>query len=463
MRVELIGSSSNEEVFNRIKKVAAAGKLSRFPGTVFDVLDSCDDYIKNVNMIKRIIGMGHKSIIEHDYLVFAISDVTPIVEQTLIGSRLASFTIKSRREVDFSKVGYYIPDFSYLENSVSVREKYCNHMDYLFKEYEKLVNLGIKKEDARFVLPYSYHSNIIMGIDVRGLEKIIKSFTSGKLCNIAEIKELGYIFKDIALKYVPYLEDEFNKCSVNNDDCFCFLDDLVIDKSYDILDKPKLISYTENCDDVILESIIMNRYQFDHEKARNIVSDLCKNNENLKYDLMNNIYMSDEQREFEQINFKVQIPISLAVLTHLTRHRMHSLLIPDFIPMWDLTKYKIPPVIKKTCLDVYNEIYFINLEVYKEFKQLGVKEEDLIYFYLSGNMCNVTTTINGRALIWISKMRCCTKAQWEIRNIIRAIVNDVKKVVPVYGKFLGATCDVLHCCNEGKESCGRIKGDNNER
>ena len=52
-----------------------------------------------------------------------------------------------------------------------------------------------------------------------------------------------------------------------------------------------------------------------------------------------------------------------------------------------------------------------------------------------------------------------------IYNQIMSNINieDVKKVVPVYGKFLGATCDVLHCCNEGKESCGRIKGDNNER
>ena len=55
--------------------------------------------------------MGHKSIIEHDYLVFALCDVTPIVEQTIIGNRLTSFTIKSRREVDFRTAGFYTPEF----------------------------------------------------------------------------------------------------------------------------------------------------------------------------------------------------------------------------------------------------------------------------------------------------------------------------------------------------------------
>lgn len=84
MKIELIGGTSKEELEARITKVAAAGKLSRFPGNVFEVIDSCSDYESNLKLVKRIIKMGHKSIIEHDYLVFALNDVTPIVEQTII-------------------------------------------------------------------------------------------------------------------------------------------------------------------------------------------------------------------------------------------------------------------------------------------------------------------------------------------------------------------------------------------
>ena len=39
---------------------------------ISEVLENCNDYEKNLKLIKRIISMGHKSIIEHDYLVFAI-------------------------------------------------------------------------------------------------------------------------------------------------------------------------------------------------------------------------------------------------------------------------------------------------------------------------------------------------------------------------------------------------------
>ena len=90
MKIELLGGGKKEELEERIKTIAAAGKLSRFSGNVFEVLESCDNYEKNLKLIKRIIKMGHKSIIEHDYLVFAISDITPIVEQTIIGNRLTS-------------------------------------------------------------------------------------------------------------------------------------------------------------------------------------------------------------------------------------------------------------------------------------------------------------------------------------------------------------------------------------
>ena len=64
MKVELLCSCEKEELEKRIQKVAAAGKLSRFKGNVFEVLENCNDYEKNLKLIKRIISMGHKSIIE---------------------------------------------------------------------------------------------------------------------------------------------------------------------------------------------------------------------------------------------------------------------------------------------------------------------------------------------------------------------------------------------------------------
>ena len=220
MKVELLGSSSKEELENRIKKIAAAGKLSRFDGNVFEVIDSCNDYEKNLKLIKRIIKMDHKSIIEHDYVVFAICDVTPIVEQTIIGNRLTSFTIKSRREVDFRNVDFYVPNFrnpdlTPHQNNKELQNKFRSHMKNLFQTYGEFVDDGIGVEDARFILPYCFYSNIIMGLDCRELEKLTTSLLYGPLSKISELKELGEQFLEIIKTHIPYLTDEIEMISKN--------------------------------------------------------------------------------------------------------------------------------------------------------------------------------------------------------------------------------------------------------
>lgn len=171
---------------------------------------------------------------------------------------------------------------------------------------------------------------------------------------------------------------------------------------------------------------------------------------------METILNKTENRELEQVSFQFQIPISLSILTHLTRHRMHSLLVPEFIPIWNLDNYVVPATIKVSHEKMYQDVFKKNKEVYEEFKSYNIAPEDLIYFYLGGHMCNVVTTTNARNMKWISRMRCCNKAQWQIRNIAKEMVKQVRKVAPLIGKGLGASCVAEGVCNEGRECCGLI-------
>lgn len=462
MKIDLLGGCSKEELEYRIKKVASAGKLSRYPGNVFEVLDSCDDYEKNLKLIKRIIKMGHKSIIEHDYLVFAICDVSPIIEQTIIGNRLTSFTIKSRREVDFRSVGYYIPEFRDTNHKVhneneKIKKEYKKHMQDLFDFYGEMVDDGINVEDARFILPYCYHSNIIMGLNARELEKMVISFLYGRLSRISEVKELGEKLYDLIKKYVPYLVDNIESQVKNDENPFNILEDNVERPEIEILKEAKIISHTDNPDDVVLESHIMYHYQCTKEKAKEILKNMEQKDNTIKAKLMQEILNKSENRELEQVYFTIQIPISLSILTHLTRHRMHSLLVPEFVPMWNLNNFIIPNTIKeKGWEEKFKEKVKKNIEVFNKFKKMGIADEDLIYFYIGGQMCNVVTTMNARNIQWVCRLRCCNKAQWQIRNIANQIANQVKKIAPLIGKGIGPTCITNHICNEGRESCGLI-------
>ena len=461
MRIELIGGCTKDELENRIRNVAAAGKLSRFPGNVSEVLESCNDYESNLKLIKRITKMGHKSIIEHDYLLFALNDVTPIVEQTIIGYRLTSFTIKSRREVDFRTVGFYTPEFrnkdgELHEKNEELKEEYNKHMKYLFNTYGKIVDSGVKVEDARFILPYSYHSNIIMGLDGRELEKMIIALRNGYLSNIPDLKELGDALFEITKDHIPYLRASLKSEENNLKNGFEYLESLEERPEIKIAEKAQMISYTPDADDVVLESSIMYHYQCSKEEAKEILANMVKKDSKAKEKMMYEIMHKEERRELEQVSFTFQIPISLSILTHLTRHRMHSLLVPEFTPMWNMNNFVIPETVKVAAKDIYEEATKKNIEVVEKFKSLGVNEGDLVYFYLGNQMLNVVTTMNARNTQWVCRMRCCNKAQWQIRYIAKDIAKQVSEVAPLIGKGLGPTCMTDRYCGEGRECCGLI-------
>ena len=463
MKIVMLGGTTKEEIEKRLQMVSAAGVLSRADGTVTQVYESRDDYNNNLKLIKNVLNYGHRSIAEHDYIVFALEDVTPIVEQTIIGYRLTSFTIKSRRNVDFRNVGFYLPEFKndkgeILSNNKDLQDIYLSYMQSLFNKYGDLVDEQLPVEDCRYILPYSYYSNIIMGCDANELLRITSDLLYGKLSKIDELRELGLKFKALIEDNVPYLVNslEKEKSSELYTDKFDFLDEFVKDnkvKTGSLLPEAQMTNYTENADWIVLCNIIKNRYQVSYEDAAGILAKLSKEDPDLTMNMMHALLHSKNQRELEQVIFSFEMPISLAVLTHITRHRMHSLLVPDFVPMWNLENYVTPNSLKEKHEGEYQEIFANNKTMVDYFKSQGVRDEDLVYFYLSGNACNISTTMNARNLEWLSRMRCCTKAQWEIRNLVKDCVLAVKEVSPLIGTTLGATCTVMGYCPEGKDSC----------
>ena len=461
MKIELLGGCTEEELNQRIQNVAAAGKLSRFPGNVIEVLESCNDYESNLKLVKRIIKMGHKSIIEHDYLVFALCDVTPIVEQTLIGYRMTSFTVKSRREVDFRTVGFYTPEFrnksgEIHEKNEELKEEYKKHMKMLFNTYADIVDKEVSVEDARFILPYSYHDNFIMGVNARELEKIIIALRFSNLSKIPDLKKVGEALYKIVKEKVPYLVPNIKSQELKEETGFEYLESMQERPEIKIEEKTNMISYTPNADDVVLESSIMYHYQCSKEKAKEILNNLVKKDEKAKEKMMYEIMHKEERRELEQVSFSFQIPISLAILTHLTRHRMHSLLVPEFLPMWNMSNYVTPETVKTKANEMYQEAVKRNIEIKEKFEKMGVYEADLVYFYLGNQMLNVVTTMNARNIQWVCRLRCCNKAQWQIRFVAKDMAKHVSSVAPLIGKGLGATCVTDRYCGEGRECCGLI-------
>ena len=107
---------------------AASGRISTQPGTALEILEASKDAQKNANLISKVTRSGHTSTIEHTVFNLAFQNVSVLVEQFVIEFRLASFTVKSRRYVDFGELGYFIPKFE----STSIHDKSLRKMLVLF-------------------------------------------------------------------------------------------------------------------------------------------------------------------------------------------------------------------------------------------------------------------------------------------------------------------------------------------
>lgn len=126
--------------------VASAARISTQSGTALEIFARSGDAEKDINLVRKVVASGHRSVTEHQTFTIAFNDVSVMVEQFMIEFRLASFTVKSRRYVDFSTAGFVIPA------EIRDTDAYCVQMESLFGVYEKLMALGVPKEDARFVL-----------------------------------------------------------------------------------------------------------------------------------------------------------------------------------------------------------------------------------------------------------------------------------------------------------------------
>ena len=116
------------------------------------------------------IREGHESIIEHASVTFEISGISRACSHQLVRHRIASYSQESQRYVDMSDPEFVVPP-SIAENpqAVAVWEEF---MGQVANTYDRLRELGARKEDARFVLPNAAATRIIVTMNFRTLRHL---------------------------------------------------------------------------------------------------------------------------------------------------------------------------------------------------------------------------------------------------------------------------------------------------
>ena len=150
----------------------------------------------------------------------------------------------------------------------------------------------------------------------------------------------------------------------------------------------------------------------------------------------------------EHVNFTFAVDgISRVCLAQLTRHRIASFsvqsqrcnIVSDYVAPRGLV-----------CLGVDRDI-----RCYKEELDAGFEHEDARYLLPQAVATSLVMTMNARALLHFFELRCCRKAQWEIRELANQMLKLVKPIAPNIFKNAGAFCCQHGYCRE-TAPCGKM-------
>ena len=165
----------------------------------------CTQSDKPAQALRGAIRSGHESVLEHASFTFRIEGISRITLAQLTRHRIASFSVLSQRYVNQQDQEFIVPhtlmeneDAFQLINSMNVSATIM---------YNKLIEMGIPKEDARYVLPQNVTTKMLMTMNARELGH----FFSLRCCNRAqwEIREMADQMLRILVSRWPEL---FGQC-----------------------------------------------------------------------------------------------------------------------------------------------------------------------------------------------------------------------------------------------------------
>jgi len=122
--------------------------------------------------LRARIRDGHESIIEHASATFEIGGISRACSHQLVRHRLASYSQESQRYVSMDDPEWVLPPA--IAEDPEGRAIWDRFADQVKATYWALRELGVRKEDARFVLPNGAATRIIATYNFRELRHIFR-------------------------------------------------------------------------------------------------------------------------------------------------------------------------------------------------------------------------------------------------------------------------------------------------
>ena len=162
--------------------------------------------------------------------------------------------------------------------------------------------------------------------------------------------------------------------------------------------------------------------------------------------------------EHIQVSFAIS-NVSRACTHQLVRHRHMSFSQKSqrYVKEKGQFDYLIPPtILRNEELKAKFESFMNDIsQFYCELTEAGIPAEDARAVLPNATSTSMVASLNLREMIHIANLRLCTRAQYEIRCMVKAMCDALVAEEPWLKPYLVPKCERLGYCDEDK-SCGRM-------
>jgi thymidylate synthase (FAD) len=151
--------------------------------------------------------------------------------------------------------------------------------------------------------------------------------------------------------------------------------------------------------------------------------------------------------------------ISRACSHQLVRHRVASFSQQSqrYITVKRLNERVVkPPTVVDSETFEFDELVEKASEAYQNLVEYGVPREDARFVLPNATETSLLMTMDGAALFHFFGLRCCNRAQWEMRRLADAMLAQCRDAEPEVFENAGPYCYMLGYCPEGRFTCGAM-------
>lgn len=213
----------------------------------------------------------------------------------------------------------------------------------------------------------------------------------------------------------------------------------------------KLIKYTPEPEKTIATAARVCYSSHNAEEIHNNIKD-----EEVKK-LIRFLIKAGHHSAIEHASFTFVVDKISRVCSHqLVRHRLasYSQQSQRYVKYKKNLDYITPQSIKKSqdLIKKFKDFQEQSFNLYKYFLNNNISSEDARYVLSNAFPTQIVITMNARELLHFFTLRCCERAQWEIREMAYRMLIEVKKVAPTIFEHAGPPC-FRGKCPEGEMMC----------